>query len=209
MKGKFITLEGCEGAGKSRQMQLLTQFFDKKGIEYISTREPGGTPVAERIRAIILSRENENMADECEVLLYAAARAEHLKNRVIPALNAGKTVICDRFIDSSFAYQAYARGIGYETVAAANRFAFENCMPDVTLFLDISPTEAFLRKGGADAGDRIEAEGLAFHRRVYEGYLALAEKFPERIVKIYCKGTREQTHENIVAALVSRGIVKE
>ena len=118
MKGKFITLEGCEGAGKSRQMQLLTQFFDKKGIEYISTREPGGTPVAERIRSVILSRENENMSDECEVLLYAAARADHLKNRVIPALNEGKTVICDRFIDSSFAYQAYARGIGYEVVAA-------------------------------------------------------------------------------------------
>ena len=207
MKGKFITLEGCEGAGKSRQMQLLTQFFDKKGIEYISTREPGGTPVAERIRSVILSRENENMSDECEVLLYAAARADHLKNRVIPAVNEGKTVICDRFIDSSFAYQAYARGIGYEVVAAANRYAFENCMPDITLFLDISPEDAFSRKGGADSGDRIETAGMEFHKRVYDGYLALAEKFPERIVKIECMGARERTHANIVEALYARGII--
>ena len=207
MKGKFITLEGCEGAGKSRQMRLLMQYFDREGIEYISTREPGGTPVAEQIRSVILSRENAGMAAECEVLLYAAARADHLKNKVIPCLNAGKTVIFDRFIDSSFAYQAYARGLGYDAVATANAFAFENCMPDITLFLDISPREAFERKGGADNGDRIEAEGLEFHESVYKGYLTLAEKFPERIVKIYCKGTKEQTHANIVEALRSRKII--
>ncbi len=208
MKGKFITLEGCEGAGKTRQMQLLTQYFDEHDIPYIATREPGGTPVAEKIRAVILDQNNAEMSDECEVLLYAAARAEHLKNKVIPALNAGNNVICDRFIDSSFAYQAYARGVGYAAVEQANTFAIENCMPDITLFLDISPKEAFLRKGGADTADRIESAGLAFHEKVYQGYLALAEKFPQRFIKINCRGEKAQTHAAIIAALKEHGIIQ-
>lgn len=208
MKGKFITLEGCEGAGKSTQMRFLTEYLEKTGVDYISTREPGGTAVAEKIRAVILDVDNKGMAYECEALLYAAARAEHLKNKVIPALNAGKTVLCDRFLDSSFAYQAYARGLEFSVVERANFFALENCMPDVTLFLDISPRDAFLRKGGADKGDRIELEGLEFHQRVYEGYLQLAEKYPERFLKIDCSGNKYQTHEKIIEALRKREIIK-
>ena len=207
MKGKFITFEGCEGAGKSAQMRLLAEYFEKNGIDFISTREPGGTPVAEKIREVILDVNNKGMADECEALLYAAARAEHLKNKVIPALNAGKTVICDRFLDSSFAYQVFARGLNFSVVERANFFAMENCMPDVTLFLNISPADAFKRKGGADKGDRIEQEGFAFHQKVYEGYLKLAELFPDRIVKIDCSGQKERTHANIIEALKRHGII--
>ena len=207
MKGKFITFEGCEGAGKSAQMRLLTEYLTEAGVDFISTREPGGTPVAEKIRSVILDVDNVGMAAECEALLYAAARAEHLKNKVMPALKEGKLVICDRFIDSSFAYQVYARGLDFSVVERANFFALENCMPDVTLFLNISPKDAFLRKGGADADDRMEAEGLAFHERVYEGYLALAEKYPDRFVKISCMGQKAETHANIISALRERGII--
>jgi len=207
MKGKFITFEGCEGAGKSAQMRLLTEYLTEAGVDFISTREPGGTPVAEKIRSVILDVDNVGMASECEALLYAAARAEHLKNKVMPALKEGKLVICDRFIDSSFAYQVYARGLDFSVVERANFFALENCMPDVTLFLNISPKDAFLRKGGADADDRMEAEGLAFHERVYEGYLALAEKYPDRFVKIPCMGQKAETHANIISALRERGII--
>ena len=207
MRGKFITLEGCEGAGKTRQLNMLTGYFERCGIKYLSTREPGGTDVAEKIRGIILDANNARMADECEVLLYAAARNDHLKNKVIPALNAGKIVICDRFIDSSFAYQAYARGMGFDMVERANFYALENCMPDITLFLDISPRDAFLRKGGADKRDRIETAGMEFHERVYQGYLMAAEKYPDRIVKINCMGTRDETHKNILEALKKRSII--
>lgn len=208
MKGKFITIEGCEGAGKSAQLRLLTEYLKENGVDFISTREPGGTPVAEKIRAVILDADNKGMADECEALLYAAARAEHLKNKVIPAINEGKLVLCDRFIDSSFAYQVYARGLDFSTVERANFFAIENCMPDATLFLNISPTEAFNRKGGADKGDRIEQEGLAFHEKVYAGYLRLCERYPERMIKIDCLGEKKQTHANILNALRERGIIK-
>ncbi len=207
MKGKFITLEGCEGAGKSAQMRLLSAYLTEQGVPFITTREPGGTSVAEKIREIILDKNNVGMADECEVLLYAAARAEHLKNKVLPALNEGLIVICDRFIDSSFAYQAYARGLGFDAVAKANFYAMENCMPDLTLLLNISPEEAFKRKGGADGDDRMELEGLGFHTKVYEGYLQLAERFPDRIVKIECKGEKLQTHANIIKTLKSHGII--
>lgn len=208
MKGKFITIEGCEGAGKSAQLRLLTEYLTANGVEFISTREPGGTPVAEKIRAVILDADNKGMADECEALLYASARAEHLKNKVIPAINEGKMVVCDRFIDSSFAYQVYARGLDFSVVERANFFAIENCMPNVTLFLNISPMEAFKRKGGADKADRIELEGLEFHERVYEGYLKLCELYPDRIVKIECSGEKLQTHANILNALRERGIIK-
>lgn len=207
MKGKFVTLEGCEGAGKSAQCKLLAEYFNKNNIDYILTREPGGTPVAEKIRSVILNPENKGMSYECETLLYAAARADHLSNKIIPALNDGKLVLCDRFLDSSLAYQAYARELGTETVEKANFFAYESCMPDVTLFLDISPEDAFRRKGGVDKNDRIELEGAEFHMKVYKGYLTLAEKYPERFIKIPCMGNKYQTHDNIVSALKSRGIL--
>lgn len=178
VKGKFVTVEGCEGSGKSTQLKLLSAYLDRQGIPYIMTREPGGIPIAEQIRKIILDGKNTEMCDECEAMLYAAARIQHLRERVIPALEAGKLVICDRYVDSSLAYQGIARGLGLDCVADINKKALELCTPDLTLFLDISPDKAFRRKNGADENDRMEKQGLEFHMRVYDGYLQLLKKYP-------------------------------
>ena len=207
VKGAFITLEGCEGSGKSTQLALLKDYLSKNGYSYSVTREPGGVPVSEEIRKIILDGNSREMTAETEALLFAAARAQHITERILPEKAAGKIVVCDRYIDSSFAYQAYARGLGYDFVSAVNRFATENCMPDATVFYDISPDEAFARKGGADAGDRMEQSGIAFHRKVYEGYKSLAEKFPERIIVINARKSAEEVFEDTVSALKKRGIL--
>lgn len=207
MKGKFITFEGCEGVGKSRQIKMLEEYLCAAGKEYILTREPGGTDISEKIRSVILDGANIAMSDECEALLYAAARAQLLKERIAPALEAGKLVICDRYIDSSFAYQGKGRGLGYDFVERINRYAIDNFMPDCTLFLNLSPESAFRRKGGADKDDRLELSGAEFHSRVYAGYVELAQKYPERIVSIDSSGSREQTHGKIISALKERGII--
>lgn len=206
MKGKFITFEGCEGVGKSRQIALLEGYLKGNGVDYVLTREPGGSPVAEKIRSVILDRKNSEMTDECEALLYAAARAQNLKDTVIPALEQGKLVVCDRYLDSSYAYQAYARGLGMEYVRSINGFAL-SYLPNATLFLNLSPEDAFRRKGGADRSDRVELAGMEFHERVYRGYLAVLEAEPERVVNIDCRGAIEQTHANILAALREKEIL--
>lgn len=206
MKGRFITFEGCEGSGKSTQIRLLSEYLDKAGVSYITTREPGGSRIAEQIRAIILDGKNAEMCDGCEALLYAAARLQHLKEIVIPALDAGKLVLCDRFIHSSLAYQGEARGLGREYILSINAEALELCSPDLTLFLDIPPDAAFRRKHGADENDRMEKQGLNFHMRVYGGYLSLIEKYP-RICPVDCGGTKFETHSKIVALLKDKGII--
>lgn len=206
VKGKFITFEGCEGSGKSTQLRLLSEHLDKLKIPYVLTREPGGSSIAEQIRKIILDGNNTEMCDECEALLYAAARMQHLKDIVVPALNSGKLVICDRYVDSSLAYQGEARGLGMEYVAAINDSAIKNYSPDLTVFLNIPPDEAFNRKHGADNDDRIEMQGLDFHMRVYGGYLKLLQKYP-RICAVDCRGNKFQTHENIVKLLENKGII--
>ena len=136
-RGKFVTFEGCEGVGKSTQLKLLKEYAEQNGIEIIFTREPGGTSVSEQIRNVILDVNNTSMVAECESLLYAAARAQLIKEIILPALEAGKTVVCDRYIDSSFAYQAYGRNLGFELVARFNSYALSDCMPDVTILLDM------------------------------------------------------------------------
>lgn len=206
MRGKFVTFEGCEGSGKSTQVRLLSEKLKQAGVDFIVTREPGGSAVAEQIRKIILDGANSAMCDECEALLYAAARIQHLKEIVEPALAEGKLVLCDRFVDSSLAYQGYARGLGEEYVASVNSAALNKYAPDLTLFLDISPESAFERKHGADKGDRIEQLGLDFHRKVYEGYLALAAKYP-RICAVECGGTKFETSERIFKMLKEKGII--
>ena len=203
MKGKFITFEGCEGVGKSRQIAYVREFLQNRGVPFILTREPGGPKISEKIREIILDAENKDMSDECEALLYAAARVLHIKQVIAPALEAGKIVLCDRYIDSSFAYQAYARGLGEKFIREINAYAM-NFLPDLTLFLDLEPEAAFLRKGGADKSDRVELCGLEFHKKVYAGYLAVAREFPDRIVKIDCSGEKHQTREKILAVLKER-----
>ena len=207
MKGTFITFEGCEGAGKSTQIRLLSQYLAELGKECVVTREPGGSAISEAIRAVILDGKNTAMTDECEALLYAAARAQHLSDTVLPALEAGKTVLCDRYIFSSFAYQGYGRGLDMGFLRAVNSFALQGHMPDITLFLDIPPRSAFERKHGADRNDRIEQAGEAFHARVYQGYLRLAEEYPGQIVRVDCSGTKFETNEKIRALLAGRGLI--
>ena len=207
MKGKFITFEGCEGVGKSRQLSLLKEELDNMKISYLLTREPGGNDIAEKIRGIILDKENEDMTDRCEALLYAAARVQHIEKTIIPALNEGKLVICDRYMDSSFAYQSYARNLGFSYVKEVNGYAYENCMPDLTLFLDLPPKEAFKRKGGVELNDRMEISGMEFHENVYKGYQELCKKFPERIVKIDCSGSKAETHAKIMDVLKKHGVI--
>lgn len=207
MKGTFITFEGCEGAGKSTQIRLLSQYLAERGKECVVTREPGGSAISEAIRTVILDGKNTAMTDECEALLYAAARAQHLSDTVLPALEEGKTVLCDRYIFSSFAYQGYGRGLDMGFLRAVNSFALQGHMPDITLFLDIPPRSAFERKHGADRNDRIEQAGEAFHARVYQGYLRLAEEYPGQIVRVDCSGTKFETNEKIRALLAGRGLI--
>ncbi len=206
MKGKFIAFEGCEGAGKSTQMRLLSDWLTARGIPHILTREPGGGAISEAIRKIILDGKNSAMTDECEALLYAAARAQHLADTVLPALERGVSVLCDRYVCSSFAYQGYGRGLPLSFLREINARALERCMPDVTLFLDITPESAFERKHGADPDDRMEQAGAAFHARVYEGYRALLAAHPDGMAAIDCTGTKFETSARIVAFLTKRGI---
>ena len=201
-----MTFEGCEGAGKSRQIQFVKELFEERKIPYVLTREPGGPAISEKLRAFLLDVENRDMTAECEALVYAAARAQHIEQFILPALERGTTVLCDRYIDSSMAYQGYARGLGVDYIAAINRAA-EKAVPDVTIFLDLSPEAAFARKGGADKKDRLELSGMEFHRKVYEGYLRVCEANARRIVKIDCSGTKDQTRARIAAVLKERGIV--
>lgn len=205
--GKFITLEGCEGSGKSTQLRLLKEYFEKRGDDFIFTREPGGTDISESIRNIILEGKNREMCDETEALLFAAARAQHVKQKILPAKQAGKIVVCDRYIHSSLAYQAYARGLGYKFVSEINSYAMDNCMPDTALFLDITPDRAFERKGGADKNDRLEQSGIEFHRRVYDGYLRLAEKFPDHFVRINADADEQSVFNEIIETLKNRRII--
>lgn len=207
MRGKFITLEGCEGVGKSRQIRELAAYLTKKGVDFLLTREPGGNPISEQIREVILSGKNIAMCDECEALLYAASREQFLRETVIPALNEGKLVISDRFVHSSFAYQGYARGLGLDFIEAINRTAVTEYMPDCTLFFNLSPTEAFKRKGGVDQGDRVELAGKEFHEKVYAGYLALLDRFPNQMVSIDCSGSVQNTANNVVSALKQKNLI--
>ena len=204
-RGKFITFEGCDGCGKSTQLRLLSEYLTKNGIPHIFTREPGGGKISEAIREILLSGKNMEMTDACEALLYAAARVQHLSDRVEPALQEGKLVICDRYVDSSMAYQAYGRGLGTEFIGQINGYALKHYTPDVTVFIDLTPEAAFLRKHGADENDRLEQAGMAFHKRVYEGYKALANEYPDRVVAIDGNQTPQEIFEEVVKTLKNRG----
>lgn len=206
MRGKFITFEGCEGSGKSTQIRLLSEKLTAAGVDFIVTREPGGSDVAEQIRKIILDGKNVSMCDECEALLYAAARIQHLKEIVEPALAAGKLVICDRYVDSSLAYQGAARGLGEKYISDINSVALSSYPPDLTVFLNISPERAFERKHGADKSDRMEQQGLEFHNKVYAGYLALVDKYP-RICAVECGGTKYETAEKVFSLLKDKGVI--
>ncbi len=204
----FITFEGCDGVGKTYQINLLKKYCAQNNLtNIVFTREPGGSSIAEQIRNIILDAKNSEMDDMCEAFLYASARIQHLKDIVRPALNNGKIVFCDRFVHSSYAYQGVARGLGYEKIVALNQLAVGDCMPEFTVFLDLSPEQAFARKGGADATDRMEAVDISFHNKVYQGYKRVIAEDPQKFVVIDASGTAEQTHQKIIDALKQKGIL--
>ncbi|HAQ08757.1 MAG TPA: dTMP kinase [Bacillus bacterium] len=184
--GIFITIEGPDGSGKTTIINMLAESLKKDGFEVVATREPGGIEIAEQIRQVILDRDNTAMDPRTEALLYAAARRQHLAEKVKPALERGEIILCDRFVDSSLAYQGHARGLGIDEVYSINEFAIENMMPQLTLYFDVSP-EVGLERINKNKGrevNRLDLENLEFHQKVREGYLILAERFPERIVKI-------------------------
>ena len=183
-KGLFITMEGPDGSGKSTQIELLKEYLEEEGYEVLITREPGGTVISEAIREIILNKEYTEMSSVTEMLLYASARAQLIAELVGPAIDNGKAVISDRFVDSSLVYQGMARGLGVDTVYEVNKLAIGKYMPDVTFLLDLPAEVGISRKKDQKELDRMELESLDFHRKVAEGYRQMAEKFPERIKTI-------------------------
>jgi len=179
----LINLEGGEGSGKSTVLKMLAEALTEKGFSVVCTREPGGIDIAEQIREVILNRENTAMDARTEALLYAAARRQHLVEKIVPALEAGSIVLCDRYIDSSLAYQGYARGLGMEEIFAINKFAIDEYMPDLTLYFDVNPKVGLARieKDAEREVNRLDVESMKFHYKVREGYLLLLSQNPERI----------------------------
>lgn len=202
MKGYFISVEGGDGSGKSTQMQRIEAYLTEMGQEVLLTREPGGTPMAEKIREMILDPANRDLTGRAEMLLYAAARAQHVEEKILPALRAGKTVLSDRFTDSSIAYQGFGRGLG-DMVAEGNRIATDGLEPDLTIFLNITPAAGMARKNRQDGHvlDRLEQEQAAFHEAVYAGYLALAKENSGRIANIDADRPAEAVFADIRKAL--------
>ena len=196
MRGLFVSFEGPDGCGKSTQIAKLKEYCESEGLDVILTREPGGTPISEEIRKLILDPAHKEMADEAEALLYAAARAQHVSQRIKPALAEGKIVLCDRFMDSSIAYQAYGRQLG-DGVRVINEFAVQGVMPDITFFLDLDPAEGKRRIMAAGSLDRLEQEAMDFHNRVYEGYGKIKELYPDRYVCIDASRSVDEVFEDI------------
>lgn len=185
MDAPFVTFEGIEGSGKTTQLRLLSAHLAGRGIPHVVTREPGGTPLADEIRALLLSPRAEPVFPETELLLYEAARAQHVRAVIRPALARGEAVLCDRFFDATAAYQGSSRGLPGDLIGTLNRFAADGLVPDLTLLLDVPPGEGLSRaRARGTEADRLEAESTAFHRAVREGYLRLRESFPDRIVRI-------------------------
>ncbi|HOJ09189.1 MAG TPA: dTMP kinase [Clostridiales bacterium] len=180
-RGLFISVEGIDGSGKTTQIGLMKSYLEEKGYEVIVTREPGGTSIGEKIRSILLDPQNSEMDQVTEMLLYASARAQIIHELIKPAIDKGKIVICDRFLDSSYAYQGYGRGIDIELITRVNSVAVCGIMPDITFLFDIVPETALKRRFASSTPDRIEREELDFYTRVYNGYKELAALYPERI----------------------------
>lgn len=205
-RGLFLTFEGCDGCGKTTVLNRVSVLLREKGIPFLLTREPGGSKIAEEIRNVILDKKNTEMDPRCEALLYAASRRQHLVEIVLPALEKGIHVLSDRYLDSSLAYQGYARGIGMEEVYSINLFAIDGMLPDLTFFLDLPPEEglARIRKNETREVNRLDLEKENFHKKVYEGYKILLENYPERIVRIDARKTVEEESQEIFDILAKR-----
>ena len=206
MRGIFVTLEGGEGAGKTTIMHAVAKELEKRGYDVMQTREPGGIKIAEQIRGIILDTNNTEMDVRCEALLYAAARRQHLIEKVQPALRENKIVLCDRFIDSSIVYQGIARGIGVEEVWHMNQFAIEGNMPEVTIFFDLTPEAGLARIAANEQREvnRLDLEGIKFHELVYQGYKQQCEKHPNRIVSINASESIEAVTQTVLNLILEK-----
>lgn len=202
MRGFFISVEGSDGSGKSTQMKKIQEYLCSHGQEVITTREPGGTAISEAIRALLLNPENRAMTAKTEMLLYAAARAQHVEELILPALAAGRHVLTDRFADSGIAYQGYGRELG-DMVADVNRIATSGAEPDITFYLDLPPEAGIARKQSETAHkmDRLELEEQAFHIRVQQGFAALCQQHGQRIRRIDAGRSADAVFADIQADL--------
>ena len=202
----FITIEGPEGSGKTTAVDTAVKELEKMGYQIVRTREPGGTPIAEQIRNVILDKNNTAMDQRTEALLYAASRRQHLVEKVWPALREGKIVICDRYLDSSLAYQGGARGLGIDNILNVNNFATEGTFPDLTLLFDLQP-ELGLARIAANANrevNRLDLEKIEFHTKVRNTFLELAKRYPERFVVIDASQSKEQVAKKTLEVMLSR-----
>ena len=202
----FITIEGPEGSGKTTAVDTAVKELEKMGYQTVRTREPGGTPIAEQIRNVILDKNNTAMDQRTEALLYAASRRQHLVEKVWPALKEGKIVVCDRYLDSSLAYQGGARGLGVDNILNVNMFATEGTFPDLTLLFDLQP-EVGLARIAANSDrevNRLDLEKLEFHTKVRNTFLELAKRYPERFVVIDASQSREEVAKKTLEVMLSR-----
>ena len=195
-KGLFISFEGADGSGKSTQYGIFAEYLKQQGYDVLMTREPGGTPISESIRNIILDPANSEMSDMTEALLFAASRAQLVSQVIRPAVEQGRIVLCDRFMDSSIAYQGYARGLG-DCVRIINEYAVEGMQPDITFFLDLKPEDGRKRNKAAGKADRMEQQAIEFHDKVYNAYLSLAKIYKDRFAVIDASGSIEEVQERI------------
>ena len=202
----FITIEGPEGSGKTTAVDTAVKELEKMGYQIVRTREPGGTPIAEQIRNVILDKNNTTMDQRTEALLYAASRRQHLVEKVWPALKEGKIVVCDRYLDSSLAYQGGARGLGIDNILNVNNFATEGTFPDLTLLFDLQP-ELGLARIAANANrevNRLDLEKIEFHIKVRNTFLELAKRYPERFVIIDASQSKEEVAKKTLEVMLSR-----
>lgn len=200
-QGLFITIEGGDGSGKTTQIELLKNYLVQKEKQIIVTREPGGTVISEEIRKIILNKDYLNMDKATEVLLYAAARAQHVNELIIPKLKEGYIVICDRFVDSSIVYQGYGRDISIDIIKEINDFATNKLEPDLTIILDLHPNEGLKRKKSQKELDRLEMEKIDFHIKVSEGYRTLATANTKRILLLNANDSIENINNEIISKI--------
>ena len=199
--GKFITFEGIEGCGKTTQIKLLNEYLQGKGFKTILTREPGGTTIGDKIRQILLDPANKKMHPLTELLLYGASRAQHVEELIRPALSEGKIVLCDRYSDSTTAYQGAARRVDKKILASLDAIATSGLVPDITIVVDVAPTVGLSRVAGRGAPDRFEQETLAFHERVRQGYLTLAKGNPKRVKIVDGSKEIEEVHGEIIKVI--------
>ncbi|MGB9665056.1 MAG: dTMP kinase [Ignavibacteria bacterium] len=201
----FITFEGIDASGKTTQIKLFERYLIDQNFKVIVVREPGGTKLSEQIRNILLSKENFNMVKECEIFLFSASRAQLVREVIIPKLKEGYIVISDRFHDSTTAYQGIGRGINLEDVYAIHRIAIDDCIPDLTFFIDITFEESLRRKNLSKLlPDRMESQGKEFFERVRKGYLEIQKREPERLKVINGHGSPEEIHKKIVQIFVEK-----